>query len=269
MGRTVAVPKAPQRIISMSPAVTEILYSLGLGERVVARTDFDDYPPEVKDKPSIGGFSDPNFEKIISLSPDLVIASNLQWKDIFTSLEEKGVAVLVIDPKTIDQVFDAITLVGKAAGVSDKAAEVVKGLRTRVDAVTKKTSGLTAEQRPRVLTIIWHEPLMSGGQGTLHDELIKTAGGVNVGGELTGYAEISLEAVVNANPQVIIVGVGMGEGADAPFKFAQNDERLKGTDARVNNRVYSIDSNLSDRPGPRVIDALEQFARLIHPELFK
>ena len=101
LGRTVAVPKTAQRIISMSPANTEILYALGLGDRVVAVTDFDDYPPEVKNKPSIGGFSTPDFEKIISLSPDLVIASNLQWKDIISGLEENfcrcGAHTRVID----------------------------------------------------------------------------------------------------------------------------------------------------------------------------
>jgi len=266
LGRTVSIAKAPQRIISMAPSNTEILYALGLGDKIVAVTDYDDYPADVKQKPSIGGFSTPDFETIVSLSPDLIVAANLQWKDVITQLEAQGVPVLVIDPKTIDQLLDGITLVGKATGATDKAAEVVKGLRKRVDAVVTRNF---SSSLPKVLYIVWHDPLMVAGQGTLIDDMIRTAGGINVGHDLNGYAEMSIESVVSANPQVIIVSKGMGEGLDAPFQFAQTDERLKSTDARVNNRVFPIDSNLADRPGPRAIDALEQFAKLIHPELFK
>ncbi len=266
LGRTVSIGKAPQRIISMAPSNTEILYALGLGDKIVAVTDYDNYPPEVKQKQSIGGFSTPDFETIISLSPDLVVAANLQWMDVITALEDRGVPVLVIDPKTIDQLLDGITLVGQATGATDKAAEVVKGLRKRVDAVT---GVMVSSSMPGVLYIVWHDPLMVAGQGTLIDDMISRAGGRNVAHDLNGYAEMSVEAVVAANPQVIIVSNSMGEGMDAPLKFAQADERLNGTDARVNNRVFPIDSDLADRPGPRAIDALEQFARLVHPELYK
>jgi iron complex transport system substrate-binding protein len=271
LGRTVVLPKTPQRIISMAPSNTEILYALGLGDKVVAVTDFDDYPAEAKGKPSIGGFSEPDFEKIISLSPDLIVAANLQWKDVITALEEKGVPVLVIDPKTIDQLLDGITLVGKATGATDKAAEVVKGLRQRVDAVSRQTANLSAADRPRVLYIVWHDPLMVAGKGTLHDELIRVAGGANVAAGLNDYAQTNAEFMIDANPQVILVGIGMGEGLDAPFQYARDGTDLASTDARRASppRVYSVDSNLADRPGPRAIDALEQFARLIHPELFK
>jgi iron complex transport system substrate-binding protein len=271
LGRTVSLAKIPQRIISMAPSNTEILYALGLGDKIVARTDYDDYPAEVTSKPSIGGFSTPDFEKIISLSPDLIVAANLQWMDVITQLEEKGVPVLVIDPKTIDQLLDGITLVGKATGVDAKAAEVVSGLRQRVDAVSAKTASLPVTDRPRVLYIVWHDPLMVAGQGTLHDELIRVAGGTNVASGLSAFAQTNAEFIIDANPQVVIVGVGMYAEGDAAFKWAINSPDLASTDARHGEpvRVYSVDSNLSDRPGPRAIDALEEFARLIHPELFQ
>jgi iron complex transport system substrate-binding protein len=117
--------------------------------------------------------------------------------------------------------------------------------------------------------IVWHDPLMASGGDTFHDELITKAGGVNAFGTVKGYPSISLEAAVEANPAVIIAGIGMGEGMDAPLQFALNDPRLRDVDARRNQRVYGSDSDISDRAGPRIVDALEEFARLIHPELFK
>jgi iron complex transport system substrate-binding protein len=110
---------------------------------------------------------------------------------------------------------------------------------------------------------------MTAGSGTLHDELIRKAGGLNIAENLTGYADISLEAVIEANPQVMVAGVGMGTGADAPFQFALTEPRLGNTDARLHNRVYAIDVDLVGRAGPRIVDALEQLASFIHPELFK
>ena len=109
---------------------------------------------------------------------------------------------------------------------------------------------------------------MTAGAGTRHDELIRMAGGINIAQKLSGYADISLEAVIEANPQVIIAGVGMGTGEDLPLEFVNNEPRLRNVDAIINHRVYSIDTDLTGRPGPRIVDALEMFAEFIHPELF-
>ncbi|MBA7677878.1 Vitamin B12-binding protein [subsurface metagenome] len=116
---------------------------------------------------------------------------------------------------------------------------------------------------------MWHDPLMTVGSDTRIHELIEKAGGVNIIQDIEGYPTISLEAVIQANPQVIIVGSGMGEGADLPFEFASTELRLKDVDARINNRVYEINTDLVGRPGPRIIDGLEQLAEFLHPELFK
>ena len=268
LGRTVTLEQLPQRIISLAPANTEILYALGLGDRVVARTDYCNYPPEVKEKPSIGGFSDPNLEKIISLSPDLVIAANIHEKQVIPQLEQKGIKVLALNPKTIDEVLAAITLVGQVTGKQNESSELVNNLQKRIKAVTDITDKLTAEQRPKVLYIVWHDPLMASGSANFQDELIKKAGGVNIITD-EGYPSISLEVVIQADPDIILAGVGMGEGMDAPLKFAQQEPRLQGVAARQNGRVEGVDSDIVDRAGPRMIDALEKFAKLIHPELFK
>jgi iron complex transport system substrate-binding protein len=269
MGRAVKLDKAPQRIISLAPSNTEILFALGLADRLIAVTDYCNYPPQAKEKPSIGGFSTPNIEKVVSLSPDLILAASIHQKQIIPQLEAKGMTVFALAPRTLNEVLEAITLVGKIARHEKEASRLVTGMRSKIKAITDKTGNLTEAQKPRVLYVTWHDPLMTAGSGTLHDELIRTAGGVNVASKLSGYASISLETVIEANPQVIIAGVGMGTGAEAPLQFARTEPRLRNIEARLNNRLYGIDTDIVGRAGPRITDALEQFAAFIHPELFQ
>ncbi|MFC1966533.1 ABC transporter substrate-binding protein [Chloroflexota bacterium] len=269
LGRIVALDKPPQRIISLAPSNTEILYALGLADQVVAVTDYCNYPLEVKAKPTIGGFSTPNIEEIVALSPDLVLATSMHENKIIPQLEGKGLTVLALNPKTIDDVLEAILLTGKVAGVEGNATALVDGMRQRIKAVADRTSGLTPEQKPKVFYVVWHDPLKTAGSETLQDELIQKAGGTNVAQGLTAYANISLEVVVKEDPEVIIAGIGHGSGHDQTFQYAQVEPRLRDTDARLNNRIYAINSDLASRPGPRIVEALEQFAQFIHPEIFK
>jgi len=269
LGRAVALDKPPQRIISLAPGNTETLFALGLADRVVAVTDYCNYPPEAETKPSIGGFNTPNIEEIVALSPDLVLATSIHEKKIIPQLEEKGITVFALDPRTLDETLESIILVGEITGKEEIASGLVTGMQNRIKAVTGKTDGLSAEHRPGVFYVTWHDPLKTAGSGTRHNEFIQKAGGVNIAAELDGYANISLETVIQANPEVIIAGVGMGTGKDLPFQFVIQEPRLKDIDARINNRVYEIDVDIAGRPGPRTADALEQFATFIHPRLFK
>ncbi len=266
--RTVTLPGLAQRIVSIAPANTEILFALGLSDRVAAVTDFCTYPPEATEKPSIGGFYDPNIEEIIALSPDLVLAAPIHTDQIIPQLESKGITVIALAPENLEEVLEAVELTGKVTGAKDKAAVMVKDMRQRIKGVTDKTSGLTTEQKPKVLYLVWHDPLYAAGAKTFHDELMRLAGGVNMVTE-EAYPGINMETVIDANPDVILAGVGMGEGGDAPLIFAQQDSRLRDVSARKNNRVYGVDSEFVDRAGPRIVDALEEFARLLHPEIFK
>ena len=268
LGRAVALDKIPQRIISLAPSNTEILFALGLAERVVAVTDYCNYPPEAEAKPSIGGFSTPNIEEIIALSPDLILATSQHEDRIIPQLEGKGLTVLALNPKTIDETLEAITLTGKACGVAGNAAELIGSMRQRIKTVTDITADLAPEQRPRVLYTIWHEPWITAGSETLQNELILKAGGTNICQSLTDYPTIGLEAIIKDNPEVIIANTGHGTGEDLTLQFIKAETRLKDIDARRNNRVYGIDADLSSRPGPRTSEALELFARFIHPELF-
>jgi iron complex transport system substrate-binding protein len=267
LGRLIQLDEVPQRIVSLAPSNTEILFALGLGDRVVGVTEYCDYPPEAEGKPSVGGFSTPNIEEVVALSPDLVLATSIHEKSI-PQLEDRGLTVFALNPKTLDEVLESITLVGEISGKDEEASTLVAEMRDRIEAVTDETANLPESQRLTVFYVTWHDPLKTAGSGTRHDELIAKAGGINVAGELTGYADISLEAVLEANPQVIIAGVGMGSGEDLTLQFVNTEPRLENVDARINNRVYSIDVDLAGRPGPRIVDALEQFAEFIHPEVF-
>lgn len=268
-GRIVKLGTNPKRIISLAPGNTEILYILGLEDRVIGVTDYCNYPPEAKVKPKVGGFSRPNLEILVAASPDLVLATSMHEKTVVPRLEELGIPVITLEPETLDEILESISLVGRATGHEKEASEVVSRMRNKIKEVTDKTDSLTREQKPRVLYITWYNPLMAAGSGTIQAELIQQAGGVNIAHSLCGQAKINLEAVFTTNPEVIIAGIGMGAGGDAPFKFALTEPRLANTDAVMNNRVYAVDTDLAGRSGPRITEALEQFAEFIHPELFR
>jgi iron complex transport system substrate-binding protein len=257
----------PQRIVSLSPSNTEILFALGLGDRVVGVSDYSNYPPEAATKQSVGAYNNPDIETIVSLEPDLVLANTGQADSIYQELENKGLTVVAIIPKNVKEVLESITLIGKITGQDQEAAALVSNLQQRIDAITNQTSKLTEAEKPRVCYIIWHDPIWTTGNGTFEDSLIQMAGGVNIAHDLNSYVDINLETVIDANPQIMIAGVGMGTGADLTYQFIQNEPRLANTDARINRKIYSVDMDIVARPGPRIVDALEEFFRLIHPEL--
>jgi len=270
LGRVVKLEKIPERIISLAPSNTEILFALGLADRLVGVTEFCDYPEAAKDIAQIGGFIPVDMEKIVALEPDLILATNIHKDEVIPVLERLDLTVFTLDPKTLDEVLESITLVGEIAGKGEETSQLVAGMRNRLKAVTDKTDGLPEAQRPRVFYIMWHDPLMTVSSTTRIHELIVRAGGINIAQDLAdGYPTISLEAVIQANPQVIVVGSGHGEGANLPFEFASTEPRLEGVDARINDRVYQINTDLVGRPGPRIVDGLEELAEFIHPELFR
>lgn len=268
-GRVVRIEKMPEKIISLAPSNTEIVFALGLADRLVGVTEFGDYPEAAKDKPKIGGFNTIDIEKVVAIEPDLILATNIHQKEVIPALERLGLTVLTLDPKTLDEVLESITLLGRATGKQEAAAQLVAEMSNRIKAVTDKIANLPEAQRPRVFYVMWHEPLMTVGSDTRIHELIGLAGGINIAQEIgEGYPTMSLEAVIQANPQVIVAGSGMGEGAKLPFQFVVTESRLKDVDARINNRIYEINTDLIGRPGPRIVEALEQLAKMIHPEIF-
>jgi len=274
--RLVTIEKMPERIISLAPSNTEILFALGLGDRVVGVTQFCNYPAEAQDKPKIGGFSqtdiDISMEQIVAIEPDLILASETHITEAIPRLEQlvpqSAVIVLKTQTESFDVVFEAIALVGECTGTMDEAGKLVNEMKERIKTVTDKTKNLTDSERPKVLYIVWNEPIFAIGGGTLGNALIEAAGGINIFQDLTGSPAVGLETIIARNPQIILASAAIGTGFDLPYQFALTEPRLEGVEARINGRVYPVNDDLTGRPGPRIVEALEIMAKMIHPEIF-
>jgi len=266
-GRVVTLDAIPQRIVSLAPSNTEILFALGLNDSIVGVTDWCDYPPEALEKDSIGDFYPPNIEAIVAMEPDLAVAANIHKDEYVPQMESLGLKVIVLDPKTVDEVIDAIAIAGEATGTEDAASQLAEDMQARIDDVQSLVSGLSEEEIPRVFYVIWHDPLMTVGNDTLQDEVIQLAGGQNIFDDLSGYPVVDLETILDRDPQVIIVGSGHDVEQDATFQWVQNEARLRDTEAAREGMIFKIDADLVDRPGPRIVDGIEEMLELIHPEL--
>jgi len=268
LGRSVRLDKVPQRIVSLSPSNTEIVFALGLDDKVVGVTTFCDYPEAAKAKPKVADFSKVDMERVVSVQPDLILATNIHKETVIPALERLGIAVLAVFPETLDKLIADIRLIGEATGKEREAGQLVASMEGQIRTVTGKTGALSSADRPMVLHLTWYDPLWTTGSGTMVDNLITKAGGRNIASDLTGHKNIDLETVIQRNPQVIIVMGGHGEAGDKLYNYVLNEPRLKVTQAVANQRVYKIDADLYARTTPRTVEALEQLARLIHPELF-
>ena len=269
MGKTVTIPAVPQRIISLSPSTTEILFGLGLDDRIVGVTEYCDYPAEARDKPKIGGYSTVSIEKVIAQKPDLVVASFGNGEELVDQLQSLDMTVISMDPQTISDVMNDITIIGEATGTPENASDLRGGLEARIQNVEDTAS--RADDRPKVAHVIWNDPIYVSGSGTFQDEMIRMAGGVNAFPSIDGWKNIGIEDFITANPDVLIVNTGSGMGGDVDViaKYFREEPRFANVAAISNNRIYLIDSDMVDRAGPRIVDALEDFARDVHPELYK
>jgi len=264
LGRLVAINGTPQRIISLAPSNTEILFALGLGNKVVGVTDWCDYPPEALDKEKVGAYDTPDIEKIVALNPDLILAGYGNPIDVVYTLEGLGLTVFGIKSTDLDDVLNDIRTIGEITDKEVEAYALTSEMAVGIQAVTNQTEEL--EQRPKVFYIIWGgegSALWTAGSGTFIHELIEKGGGVNICGNITGYPTISIEEVIARNPEVIITSSWPGV-----YEWAMNETSLNSTDARQSGSVYTCDANLVQRPGPRLVKGLEWFAHFIHPDVF-
>lgn len=280
LGREVKIEGVPKRIVSLAPSNTEILFKLGLEDKVVGVTKFCDFPPKVEELKGkgrikvIGGFSPKtiDIEKVIALEPDLVLSTGGIQKPFIPKLEEKGLTVFALNPENLEEVIKGIELVGKVCGVEEKATEIAEDMESRIEAITDKTAKLSEEEKPRVFYITYAapgQPVWTAGKGTFANALIEKAGGINIFRKLEGYKTVDLEKIIAKDPEVIIASTGHGEARDVPFNWAKTEERLAETSARKNGRIYQIDADIVSRPGPRIVKGLEKYAEFIHPKIFE
>ena len=263
-GRQVLSPAPPQRLVSLAPSITEILYFLELGDRVVGVTSFCNYPPEVKKKPRIGTYWEFNLEAILALKPDLVLAMAHQGEGESSRnvLRHWKIPYYVGHADTLPQLFSLIEDIARLTGTEDVARRKLPALEARAQRVEARVQGLP---RPRVLMEIDQEPLITVGRSSIQGDLIQRAGGENIANDIDQrYPVFSLEKVLMAQPQVILF-TGMAEATTLPArkKYWCRWDML---DAVKAGRLLWIDPDLVDRPGPRLVDGLELLANFFHPQ---
>jgi iron complex transport system substrate-binding protein len=264
MGRHVRVPSTPQRVVALAPSITETIYSIGAGDAVVGVTDFTDWPAEAKQRPSVGGIVNPSIEKLVSLRPDVVIATReVNHKDTIDELDRLSIAVFVVDPQGLDGVLESVRQVGRALNRSREADRLVDRLRARRDAVITRVRGLV---RPRVLLVIWPDPVITVGRQAFITDVINAAGGQSVTEDLARrYPQISLEEVLRRSPEWLLLPAN----GHQPISLADL-ERRPGWDrveAVRRHRVLYYDERL-DHSSPRAFDALEDIAKQLHADAF-
>ncbi|MBS1809367.1 MAG: cobalamin-binding protein [Acidobacteria bacterium] len=259
-GRQIALTPNPQRIISLAPNITETLFALGLGERVIGVTTYCDFPVEAKAKEKVGDTLKPNLERIIALKPDLVLISTAsQLEKITQQLDQLNIPIFITNPKTVAEVLTSIRKLGEITGTSQQAETLTLAMQTKI---RESQQIVTNQSLPKVLYVLQLSPLITAGKNTFINDLIQMAGGQSISGEeAADYPQFSRETAIARAPEVIIVPQSHGTEL-------VNVEAIKQgfaiTPAVKNNRIVSVNPDLIDRPGPRIVDGLEALRKAIH-----
>lgn len=268
-GRPFPLPaRTPERIVSMAPNITEILFALGLGDRVVGVTRFCDFPPETRLLRRIGGLVDPNIEVIQSLDPDLVIAFRGNPLRLVDRIGKLGLPVFVLDiGEGLEALFPLVSKIGRVTRTEGRAAELAEGLRRRVDAVDARVGQVGS--RPRVFVLLYGQGLWTCGGESYVDDLIDRAGGANVASSLPKkWALYKRERILEDDPEVIFILARSGADFAAGRDWLMKSAGVAGVAAVKSGRIYELDENAASRFGPRLVDVLDRMARLLHPERF-
>lgn len=268
-GVLVRMPRSPERIVSLAPSLTEIVFLLGMQDRLVGVTRFCDYPPEASALPRVGGIVDPDLERIVAARPDLVLCTtDGNPKEKVNVLEEMGIPCFAVGPQDLGAVLDSIERIGTLLGAPEKARREAGLLRSRMGRISRPEAcgrnGTGLPERsgritPRVLFTLSTSPVIAAGKGTFLDEMIRISGGTNAAGKFSGrYPRLSAEDLVSASPDIILVAAMAGVE-----RFPEGLTRWKEIPAFRDGEVRSLDGDLVTRPGPRMVDALEGVSRIL------
>ncbi|MFJ7726870.1 ABC transporter substrate-binding protein [Neobacillus sp. NPDC097160] len=264
----ITINKKPERIVSLLPSNTEIAFALGLGDEIIGVSDYDTYPKEVEGKERVGG-QEFNVEKILSLKPDLVLADSTMIGAAggrIDQLRDAGITVAVIPASdSFAEVYDTIRLIAQATGTKEKADAIINQMRTKVAEIVAKVSHIQEKEQP----IVWLEidpTLWTAGKGTFMNEMIEMLHAKNVAGDMDGWLQLTEEKVIPLNPEVIITTYGYY--IDNPAEQVYIRTAWKDVTAVKEKRVYDVNSEIVNRPGPRLAEGLEEFAKAIYPEIY-
>jgi iron complex transport system substrate-binding protein len=277
-GHVTTFTSVPQRLISLAPSTTEMLFALGVGDRVVGVTDYDNYPYnfsawiEAGNMTSVGGYSTPNMEAIATLQPDLILATNINSGDVPT-MRSLGYNVIVTNPTSINGVYQDILMIGRAAGVEDSASALINSISAQISNVADTIAAANITDQPTVYYEVWYDPsfLMSAGSASWINDVITNAGGINIYGDVNQqYPTTSSEVIVQKNPDVILLPTDPGYAM--AFYGSIDDVKARpgwnAINAVQNDRIYTIDESLFSVPGPRIGDQVQAVAECLYPQLF-
>ncbi|HCX04590.1 MAG TPA: cobalamin-binding protein [Clostridiales bacterium] len=261
-GREIEIEKPAEKIISLAPSMTETIFALGAGDRLVGVTTYCNYPEEAKEIDQVGDFEGPNLESVIEKNPDVVVALAM-GDDEKSKLEDAGITVFLQDPQNLGEVFDNIKKIGTILGLQEEAESLTSNMNAKKDSIVETVSNYDSK---KVFYEVWSEPLMTAGPGSILDEMINLSNGENIAYDAESlYPEYSLELLIERNPEVYLT-------ADDGFKTVEdikNREGYENITAIKENNIYMLHPDIVSRTGPRIIEGLEMIAQAIHPEAFQ
>lgn len=265
VGRRMQIPRKPERIVALAPSITEIVFALEQAHRLKGATQFSDYPPEARRLPRVGSYVKLDIERIIALKPDLCIAiKDGNPKGAITRIEALNTPVFAVNPTNLETVMETILALGDLLDAQPKAHALVDDMRARIQDVATRVQSVTS--RPRVFLQIGLAPIVSAGTNTFIHELIIKAGGENIAQGPASYPRFSIEDIIRLKPDILVI-TSMARGAIFE-EVKAGWQRWKAIPAVANQRIHVVNSDLTDRPSPRLVDGLESLARIIHPTLF-
>lgn len=264
-GRTVRVPQVVHRIISLAPSLTETVYALGLQDQLVGDTDYCDYPPEAQKKTKVGGAINPSLEKIAALHPDLVLVTKgLNRLETVHALDELGIPSYATDPHTVDEIIVSSKKLAEVLGAPEAGAAVAGGMQHHLADLRQR---LAAWPPKRVLFVVWTQPLISVGKDTFIADALRSAGAVSIVDSEQNWPQVSLEEIARLQPEFLVFAVSHSETAPRELEALASFPAWRILDA-VSNRRYAVISDAVNRPAPRIVEAIEDLARQLHPEAF-
>jgi iron complex transport system substrate-binding protein len=263
--RHVRVPQPVRRIISLAPSLTETVFALGAGDRLVGDTAYCDYPAEALNKHKVGGVINPSIEAIVALHPDLVLATkSINRRETVLALEQLRIATYATDPRTVEGMLASVAPLAELIGARDAGHQVVAGLRERLDNLKRRMATVAPR---RVLFVVWLDPLITVGRDTFLADALRWAGAESVIQSSQDWPQINLEEIVRLQPEYLVLANSRAESSLRDFQALAQFPGWRNLEAVQNNRVAII-SDAVDRPSPRLVDAIEQLARQLHAEVF-
>ncbi len=266
VGRRISVSLPVRRIVSLAPNLTETIYALGAEDRLVGVTDYCDYPPEARQKARVGGAVNPSIEQIVALKPDLVLAQavSMNRRETVDALERLGIPVYSANSNSVEGILASTRHIAELIGASERSAELLKNLRARLDEMKRRLDGRPAR---RVLFVVWIDPLVTVGRQTFIADALRLAGAESVAETDQDWPRFSLEEVVRLQPEFLIFADSHSETVRTTVEDLSTRPGWRGLDALRNRRIAII-SDAINRPAPRLIEALEELARQLHPDAF-